>query len=148
MWLGRLLDWQGQERMALYTAAALSLVATLLHLSVIPAHLGEWWGYGAFFLVLTLSQGFYGLVLLRWHRWPVLLIGIAGNYAVFILYFITRAVGVPLLGPDAGEVEEIGAIDLASKWVEMTLILVLAFLLCVRNTNQRPESWKLVSVAA
>ena len=77
MWLGRLLDWQGQARVALYTAAALSLVATLLHVSVIPAHLGEWWGYGAFFLVLTLSQGFYGLVLLCWHRRPVLLIGIA-----------------------------------------------------------------------
>ena len=137
MWLGRLLDWQGQERMALYMAAALSLVATLLHLSVIPAHLGEWWGYGEFFLVLALSQGFYGLVLLCWHRCPVVLIGIAGNYAVFILYFITRAVGVPLLGPDAGEVEEIGAKDLASKWVEMTLILVLAFLLCVRY---RPAS--------
>ena len=31
----------------------------------------------------------------------------------------------------------VGAKDLASKWVEMTLILVLAFLLCVRY---RPAS--------
>ena len=40
----------------LYAAAALSLLAALIHLWVTPEHLEEWWGYGAFFLVTALAQ--------------------------------------------------------------------------------------------
>ena len=36
----------------LYAAAALSLLAALIHLRVMPEHFEEWWGYGTFFLVL------------------------------------------------------------------------------------------------
>ena len=32
----------------LYAAAALSLLAALIHLWVTPEHFEEWWGYGAF----------------------------------------------------------------------------------------------------
>ena len=126
------LDWQNKERIALYMAAGLSFLGALLHLSVIPEHFEEWWGYGAFFLIISLSQGLYTVAVLRWSWRPLLTIGIAGNYAIFVLHFITRTVGVPFLGPHAGEVEGIGAIDLASKWVELSLILVLAFLLRFR----------------
>jgi hypothetical protein len=35
----------------LYTVAALSLLAGLIHLWVMPEHFEEWWGYGTFFLV-------------------------------------------------------------------------------------------------
>src|SRR5215212_4862247 len=34
----------------LYAAAALSLLAALVHLWVTAEHFEEWWGYGAFFL--------------------------------------------------------------------------------------------------
>ncbi len=44
----------------LYPAAALSLIAALVHLAVTPEHLSEWWGYGAFFLAAALG------VLLFW----------------------------------------------------------------------------------
>ena len=132
MWRRNPLDWQTKERNALHFAAGLSLLGALLHLSVIPEHFEEWWGYGAFFLMVSFSQGLYTVAVLRWSWRPLLTIGIAGNYAVFVLHFITRTVGVPFLGPHAGKVEEIGAIDLASKWVELTLILVLAFLLRFR----------------
>jgi len=43
----------------LYAAAALSLLAALIHLWVTPEHLEEWWGYGAFFLVTALAQALY-----------------------------------------------------------------------------------------
>ncbi len=39
-----------RPRGVLYTVAALSLLAALIHLWVMPEHFEEWWGYGAFFL--------------------------------------------------------------------------------------------------
>jgi hypothetical protein len=42
---------------------------------MVPEHLEEWWGYGAFFLVL----------------------------AVAILWLVTRTTEIPFLGPHAGE---------------------------------------------
>ena len=46
-------------------AAALSLLAATIHLWVAPDHLEEWWGYGAFFVVLATAPGLYALGLLR-----------------------------------------------------------------------------------
>ena len=42
----------------LYAAAALSLLAALIHLWVMPEHFEEWWGYGAFFFVAAAVQLF------------------------------------------------------------------------------------------
>ena len=50
---------------ALRASAALSLLAAAMHLWVVPEHLEEWWGYGAFFLVCAFAQGLYALGLLR-----------------------------------------------------------------------------------
>jgi hypothetical protein len=92
-------------RTTLYVAAALSLVAALVHLWAMPEHFERWWGYGAFFLFVAIAQGFYGVALLRWSRPPFFLLGVTGNLAVVILYVVTRTVGVPFFGPHAGEVE-------------------------------------------
>jgi hypothetical protein len=63
----------------LYAAAALSLLAALIHLWVTPEHFGEWWGYGAFFLAAALAQVLYApLVLVRPTR-MALLLGIGGH---------------------------------------------------------------------
>ena len=71
----------------LYVAAALSLVAALIHLWVMPEPFQEWWGYGAFFLVASSAQLLYVPLLLRWpNRAVVLLLGIAGNLAIVVLY--------------------------------------------------------------
>ena len=48
----------GRER-TLYAAAALSLLAGLIHLWVTPEHFEEWWGYGDFFLVAGAAQILY-----------------------------------------------------------------------------------------
>ena len=39
-----------RPRGVLFMVAALSLVAGLIHLWVMPEHFEEWWGYGVFFL--------------------------------------------------------------------------------------------------
>lgn len=118
---------RGQRRL-LYAAAALSLADALIHILVIRDHFAEWWGYGAFFLVLASAQAVYSAALLRWPRQPLLLLGIGGVLGVIGLYAVTRALGIPL-GPHAGHAEEVGTIDLTSKALELGLLTALAWLL-------------------
>jgi hypothetical protein len=76
---------------------------------VMPEHFEEWWGYGTFFLVAAVAQMVYVPLLLRWpNRTVLLLLGIAGNSAIVLLYLFTRVVGIPLFGPEAGEAEGVG----------------------------------------
>jgi hypothetical protein len=112
----------------LRVVAALSLLAAAIHLWVTPGHLEEWWGYGAFFLVLAVAQGMYGLGLLRRPSRPFLLLGVGGNLAVAILWLVTRTTGIPLLGPHAGEVEGVGVLDLACTLAEVGIVAGLGAL--------------------
>ncbi len=117
--------------MALYAVAALSSVAALAHVWAMPEHFEEWWGYGAFFLAVAVAQGLYGVVLLRRGTPPgrsLLLLGIAGNLALVLLYAVTRSVGVPFFGPHAGEVEGVGMLDLSATTAELALVVALAAL--------------------
>jgi hypothetical protein len=91
-----------------YSAAAFSLVAALIHLWVTPEHFGEWWGYGIFMLAAFVAQAIYAVFLLVWPRWPLLLLaGVSGNLAIIGMWVVSRTVGIPL-GPSAGEVEGMG----------------------------------------
>jgi len=112
-----------------YLAGALSLVAALAHLWVMPEHFEEWWGYGVFFLSAAVVQGLYGVVLLRRPGRTLLLLGLVGNLALVLLYTVTRTAGVPFFGPHAGEVEGMGALGLSAVFAEAALVGALVVLL-------------------
>ena len=57
-----------RSRISPYVAAALSLVAVLIHPITMPEHFEEWWDYGAFFLGTAIFQGTYAPTSLRWSR--------------------------------------------------------------------------------
>jgi hypothetical protein len=59
---GRTIWWSDRT---LHVAAALSLLAAIIHLWVMPEHFEEWSGYGTFFVVVVLAQGLYASCLLR-----------------------------------------------------------------------------------
>jgi hypothetical protein len=122
------------HKLILYSAAALSLLAALIHLWVMPEHFEEWWGYGAFFLATAISQAAYGAALLRWPHQLLLLLGIGGNLLIVVLYLVTRTVGVPTFGPHAGEVEGVGAIDLCATVSDLAIVLTLGAVL-LRNLS-------------
>jgi MFS family permease len=128
----------------LYAAASLSLVAALIHLWVAPEHFGEWWGYGAFFLVAAVAQLLYALILLRRPVRTVLLAGIAGNLAIVVLYLLTRTVGIPLLGPEAGEVEGVGLADVGATTSEVGIALALGAALLRETTPEKRRTILLV----
>jgi len=121
----------------LYAAAALSLLAALIHLWVVPEHFEEWWGYGAFFLVAAAAQVLYAPLVLLWPIRIVLLLGIAGNLAIVVLYLLTRTVGIPLFGPGAGEVEGVGFIDLCATTSEVGIAVALGAALLRRTAPER-----------
>ena len=112
-----------------YSAVALSSVAALIHLLVTPEHFGEWWGYGTFMLAAFVAQASFAGGLLVWPGWKLLLLaGGIGNLAIIGMWALSRTVGIPL-GPETGEVEGIGALDLICTASEATLVVVLAVLL-------------------
>jgi hypothetical protein len=117
--------------------AALSLMAGLIHLWVVPEHFEEWWGYGTFFLVAAAAQVVYVPLLLRWPNRTVLLLGIAGNSAIVLLYLLTRVVGIPIFGPEAWEVEGVGIIDLCATTSEVAIVVALGALVLVGIARER-----------
>lgn len=115
---------------------AASLVAALVHGGLAPAHFAEWWGYGAFFVVAGAAQAILGLALVldafegdlpaRRALW---LAGAVGNALIVLTYVVSRAVGVPFVGPEAGEVEPWDALGIGTTALEVLLVGVLAWLL-------------------
>lgn len=142
-----------RSTLLLVCAAALSIGAAVIHAIVTPEHFEEWWGYGAFFLVTTLAQAIFVLLLIarlwrvrtmsnnsrntsdRFTRF-ICVAGIVGNFAIIAMWIVTRTSGVPFFGPHAGVVEEITGIDLASKVIEAALIICL--LVWLRNWRMLP----------
>jgi hypothetical protein len=112
-----------------YAAAAASAYAALVHNWAQPAHFREWWGYGLAFFLMAAAQGFFSGAVLFWPRRSVFVAGIAGNAAILALYALTRTVGIPLVGPQAGQVEAVGFADLAAAIAEVALLIALVQLL-------------------
>jgi hypothetical protein len=131
----------------LYTVATLSLLAALIHLWVMPEHFQEWWGYGMFFLVAAIAQGVYVPLLLRWPNRNVLLLGIVGNSAIVLLYLLTRVMGIPLLGPEAWEVERVGIIDVCATTSEAAMVVALGALMLLGIARERTPLLGLVLAA-
>jgi hypothetical protein len=124
------------SRSILYFVAGFSLVAALIHLWVIPEHFEEWWGYGLFFLLATIAQALYSVMLLRWPSQKLMIAGIAGNSAIILLYLVTRTVGIPFFGPGAGEIEEVGLLDVGATVAEAVLVVALGVLLLRQFSRQ------------
>ena len=128
----------------MYAAATLSLLAGLLHLWVTPEHFEEWWGYGAFFVVAAAAQILYVPIVLLWPTRIVLLGDIAGNLAIVMLYLLTRTVGIPLFGPEAGGVERFGFVDVCATASEMGIAVALSAALLRNATPKRKRTIVLI----
>jgi hypothetical protein len=118
-------------------AATLSMAAGLIHLSAGPDHFDEWWVYGVFFYGAAAAQAGYAIILFSqgiqgWGGWNVVRrhfygLGVAGNIAIIGLWLVTRLVAIPV-GPEAGEREPFGWLDLMSKAIEIPLVVLLMIL--------------------
>ena len=142
-------EWRGRRRVEKFVGVCV-IISGCVHGFVSPKHFNEWWGYGVFFLVATIALIGFGLALItdaidprympgdvRRVRWLMYAAGAAGNLGILALYLLTRTVGIPL-GPQAGEVETVGAPDVVAKVTESLAVVGLLVLLI----RTRPASWR------
>jgi len=116
----------------LQSAAALSLLAGFIHILAAPPYFDIWVGYGLFFALAITGQMTLAVVLWVYHtvwddqpRAVWLWAGIVGNGLIVALWLYTRTLGIPPLGPQAGLVLPMGALDLLSVAAEVGVILSL-----------------------
>jgi hypothetical protein len=128
------------------TVAALSVVASGMHLYVMDPHLREWWAYGAFFLACAVGQAALAVLVLRSTSPWLLLTGIVGNVAILGMYVLSRTNGPPL-GPHAGRPEEAGTLDVSCAVVELATVIALVGLLPERARRRTTTLLALIGLA-
>lgn len=124
-------------RWARYAAAALAAAAGLIHFWVAPEHFEEAFEFGVFMVAVGLAQFALAVLLLLRPSRAVAVVGVAGSAVVFVVYVLSRTTGLPV-GPMAGRPEEVQAIDVVSKVVELLLVLLLVSLAGGRLAPVRP----------
>ena len=124
-----------------YAAAMFSMLAGWIHVFFAPEHFEEWVGYEVFFVVASVCQMLFSLMVVTNTppRRNVLWAGILGNVALIALWGVTRTIGIPFFGPSAGEVETVGLLDITAQIAELALITCLIILLRSRH-NQATTS--------
>lgn len=130
-----------REKRWLYAACVLSVLAGLIHVAVAPEHFEEWIGYGVFFVVASAAQWLFPFLLLAYGpKGELLWTGIIGNSLIIALWLMTRTIGIPFFGPEAGEVEPVGAVDTIAKVTELALIACLVMMLRLQRSTAGPTT--------
>ena len=113
------------ERLSL-AAAGLSLGAGLIHLSVIPSHIEEYWLFGVLFGIAAALQFAWAEAVRRLpdHR-RLLLAGAALNAGLVAVWIASRTTGLPI-GGDPGVPEPVGLRDVVATVDELCLLLAVA----------------------
>ena len=135
------------EELALI-AAVLVFGSSVIHSALIAAHFEEHWSFGAFFVVVTLAQaGWAVLVFGEPLNRRILLAGAIGNALLIVVWAISRTVGVPL-GPHPWTPEAVGVVDVLSKVDELAAIVLVAVVLARLHGARRAISAARVRLAA
>ena len=122
-------------------AACLSLGAAAIHFAVIGGHFAEYPPYGVAFAALAWFQVAWVLAYLvvrdRAGDRPVAIAAIVVNGGALVVWAMSRLFGLPI-GPQPGELEPVGPLDLVAGALEIALIAVLAWDLGARTARFRP----------
>lgn len=137
-----------------YRAAALSMIAGVVHGIATALYMPQWLGYGVFFIVAALGQIMYGVVLLvkPWQydetggirksgtgsAHTIYMAGLLMTLAFIVLYLITRTIGVPLMGPMAGQPEPFDPLGALAQVIHAVLALLLWTLVRYTSSPEAP----------
>lgn len=105
---------------AVVVAAVASLVAAGVHAAVCPEHFHEALRYGIFFVVASLTQTGWAVLLVRRPTRAIFTVGLAGNLGMVVLWTLTRTVGLPF---HLAEVEAVGVVDAIATSAEVVAIV-------------------------
>jgi hypothetical protein len=118
-------------------AAALSLGAAAIHFAVIGSHFAEYPLYGIAFTAFAWFQVGWAAAYLAARGPSVALAAVAVNGGALVVWAVSRTIGLPI-GPQPGELEPVGPLDVAAAILEVALIVVLAWDLRARSLRWRP----------
>jgi hypothetical protein len=107
-----------------YFAAGLGIVAGVIHLAVAPDHFQEAFEFGAFFVVVGVFQIVSSLILAVRPSRMLVIVTMAFNALVVIIYTVAYTVGLPF-GPNPGEPEKVNGLGSASTLGELALLVLL-----------------------
>jgi hypothetical protein len=113
-------------RRTLSLCVALAWISAATHAAATVEHVSEYVPFAIAFAVLTVLQVAWGAWALTRPTVGLLLAGAAGSLAVCAVWALSRTTGLPI-GPEAGEPEAIGALDLVATGTEIALVAVVAW---------------------
>jgi hypothetical protein len=109
-------------------AAALALVAGVLHAAVSVDHFHEALLFGVFFVAVALFQCAWGVALYRSGGQAWLRAGAIANGVVVLVWMASRTVGLPV-GPERWTAEGVGVVDVAATADELLLVTLALLVL-------------------
>lgn len=116
--------------------AVSSVVAGLIHYAVVPEHRSEWVMDAVFFTLLGAFQLIWAATVWTDRRRPVLIVGALVNAVAIGLWVVTRTAGLPF-GPEAGEAETVGVIDVLCVLAEAIVLVTAVTALWVSIRRRR-----------
>jgi hypothetical protein len=106
-----------------YSVASAAVGAAAIHYAVVAEHLGEWWGFGLFFVASAVAQLVWAVVIVASPSRALIWAGVVGNAAIVVLWIVTRTVGT-LVGPEPATPEPIGLADSVATAFEIAIVVV------------------------
>ena len=118
-------------------AAALSFGAAAIHFAVIGEHFAEYPPYGVAFTAFAWFQVGWAVLYLRRRGRGLAVLAIVVNLGALIVWAVSRLAGLPF-GPEPGQVEPLGPLDLLAGGLEAALIGMLGWDLVAGSERSRP----------
>lgn len=114
----------------------LGLICAGTHAYVCPEHFHEWIVYGIFFMIASIVQAAWSILVLFRPSRQLILAGALGNAVVVITFAISRTVGIPF-GPDAFKPEAFDALSATVTACETALVAIAAHMVLDRRKPAR-----------
>jgi hypothetical protein len=128
------------KRWAIPVVLALaSAGAGAIHLKVVPEHLEEFTPFGVGFIALGVFQLLWAAAVLIRPTMLVLAIGLIVSALTIGVWVVSRTVGLPF-GPEAGEPEAIGTLDVLSTALEGLVVLGAGYLMLRPAGEKQPAA--------
>ena len=113
--------------------------AGIIHLMVVREHLEEFTPFGIGFLVLGLFQLLWAVTVMVKANAPILAVGLVVSALTIGTWILSRTIGLPI-GPEAGEPEAIGMLDVTATALEGVIVLGAGYLLARPERVEEPAN--------
>jgi hypothetical protein len=114
--------------------------AGLIHVQAAIDHLSEVPAYTVCFVLLAVVQVAWGIALYRSPHRNLLIAGVIGSLCVLAVWVLSRTSGLPI-GPQPGEPEELGLLDIMASADAIALVLLAALRLSGRPLGGGRVGW-------